>query len=174
LFGCLEPTVSGKSSFKLKDDSSDTRDKLGWNWKSGAATTTSDFGDPSSTTSMRVCTWDSVGGVQSNVMDQELPVGGLCNNRACWKGNARMFAFKDKSGLLADGLSLVKLKAGADGKASVKVKGLGSLLGMVTLPLSMEPALTVQLINDEGACWSNTFSGAKKNTGRQFKAKSSN
>jgi len=174
LFGCLEPTLSGKSSFKLKDDSSDTRDKLGWNWKSGAATTTSDFGDPSSTTGMRVCTWDSVGGVQSNVMDQELPVGGLCGNRACWKGNARTLVFKDKSGLLADGLSLVKLKSGADGKASVKVKGLGSLLGMVSLPLSMEPALTVQLINDEGVCWSNTFSGAKKNTNRQFKAKSSN
>ena len=78
------------------------------------------------------------------------------------------------SGLLADGLNLVKLKSGADGKASVKVKGLGSLLGMVSLPLSMEPALTVQLINDEGVCWSNTFSGAKKNTNRQFKAKSSN
>ena len=174
LFGCLEPTRSGKSTFKLKDDSSDSRDQLGWSWKSGAATTTSDFGDPSSTTKMRVCTWDSVGGAQSNVMDQELPVGGLCNTRACWKGNARGFVFKDKSGLLADGLSLVKLRAGSDGKASVKVKGLGSFLGMVSLPLSMEPGLTVQMINDEGACWSNSFSGASKNTNRQFKAKSFN
>jgi len=174
LTGCFEPTQSGKSVFKLKDDSSDSRDKLGWTWKAGAATTTSDFGAPASSTNMRVCTWDSVGGVQSNVMDQELPVGGLCGNRACWIGSARGFVFKDKSGFVADGLSLVKLKAGSDGRALVKVKGRGPLLGMVSLPLSMEPGLTVQLINDEGGCWSNTFSGANKNTGKQFKAKSSN
>ena len=47
---CRAPVVAQKSSVLLKNKAVDSKDALTWNWMKGAATSTSDFGDPLNTT----------------------------------------------------------------------------------------------------------------------------
>ncbi len=98
-----------------------------------------------------------------------VPAGGTCAGKPCWKATATGFKYTNKD-LTPNGVKTMQLKAGTDGKATVKVKGQGGNLGMPALPLV--PTVTVQLKSSDGACWGATFSTATTNDATQFKAKS--
>ncbi len=88
----------------------------------------------------------------------------------CWRAlGTKGFKYKDET-QTPDGLDSILLRAGAEGKAKVMVKGRGSNLELPALPLTLP--VTVQLRAENGECWGATyFLEGAKNTPDQFKAK---
>ena len=166
------PAVAGKASLAYKKQLLDAKDTLQWKWLKGAATAKSDFGDPLGATSYQLCIYD---GNATVLFDDEIPAGGVCGvakPRPCWEDKPTGFTYKNKD-LDPDGIEQLQLKAGSQGKASIKLKGVGAPLGDPALPFT-EPII-VQLLNSDGACWEAVYSApATKNTAGppgQFKDK---
>lgn len=176
LSGCRTPIASEKSKFIVKRNADTSKDGLTWGWTKGAATSLTDFGDPVHSTSYHLCVYDESGGVPAAVMAMTVPPGGDCGGNPCWAEKGTGFLYKDKS-LTNDGIMKLQLKAGADGKAKVSVKGKGANLPIPT-PVgpglfAQDTAVTVQLVNSDGACWEAEFSApAKGNSSKGFKDKS--
>jgi cysteine-rich repeat protein len=164
--GCHQPFPAG-SSLLVKNKMPDTRDLLVWKVSKGDSTPLSDFGDPLSTTSYRLCVYDAT---QSLVAAMAAPAGGSCPIRACWKATSRGFTYVDKEGT-PGGLTKITLREGAStGVAKLGVKGKGALLGPPPLPAA-QPVM-VQLQNSAGKCWEARYSApAIVSTGEQFKDK---
>jgi len=140
-----------------------TKSKFAWSWK-GEATTKVEFGQPTAVNSYRVCVYDSSNNIVFNL---GIPVGGMCGDKPCWKDGKSGYSFKNKA-TTSTGVSALSLKAGIDGKASVKVKAKGSNLSMPTLALSTP--VTAQLINSSDlTCWTATFNMAKTDPASQTK-----
>ncbi len=149
--GCAQPTQSAKATVKLADRMPSTKDQLQWKWQPGPVTPKSAFGQPTTTTSYRLCVYDG-GGLAMTV---GIPSG------VGWKESAKGFSFKRKSGA-PDGVVGVQLKEGlVTGKARIQVKGKGASLPMPALA-SLAAPLTVQLSNTlpSPACWEAVYSGA--------------
>lgn len=68
-----------------------------------------------------------------------------------------------------DGLTFIRLKPGATGKARVLVRGKGSTLALPTLPLT--PPVTVQLHTEHGECWTAAYPVPLVNGGVKFRAR---
>lgn len=149
LEGCRQ---AEKQLLKIKAEG-----KVKWKWKKGAATSKSDFGDPTTDTDYRVCLYDGVGGDQSPPACADIPAGNG------WKEKKKGFKFKSKSGV--DGITSIQLKEGEQGKAKIQVKGEGG----AALPLT--PTAVLQISNSEGQCWESRFSQFKKNDEKKVKAK---
>jgi hypothetical protein len=174
---CRRPVALGKSTFQVKNNVNDAKDRLTWNWSKGTATSLGDFGDPvNGATSYRLCVYDEVLSAPTPVMAMTAPPGGTCAGKPCWVAKKTGFLYKDKN-LTNDGLMQLKLTAGADGKAKIVVKGKGANL---PVPAPAGPGLfaqdivvTVQLVNSDGMCWEADFSApAKKNNLTQFNDRS--
>lgn len=170
LTGCRAPTQPGKASLLVKDKPSQAADRFLWRWTSGAATAKTDFGSPLTTTGYQLCVYD---GSSTLVTDARAPGGGVCDGRPCWKETGTGFKYRKRDVTLAglrNSLQLV-LKAGATGKAKIALTGKGGVNpALPPLPLA-EPA-TVQLVNDAGVCWEDTYSApALLNDGATFKDK---
>lgn len=150
---CYVTLVSGASSLFLKTDPSNpSRDLLQWKWQKGEALVVADFGNPRQTTSYVLCVWD---GASSLVSATRMPAAGTCRNGVeCWKQTSTSFQYKDND-LTPDGMQLLKLKAGSDGRSNVQAKGKGALLPAPSYPLALP--VTVQLLNSNGDCWETTF-----------------
>jgi hypothetical protein len=144
---------------------------LTWKWK-GDVTPLADFGTPTTTTSYDFCVYDESGGTPTLVMSLTAPPGGTCGGKPCWKASSTGFQYKDST-LANDGLAAVKMKAGSvPGKSQFQVKGKKANLPVPTLPFTQDPAVTVQVRNSNGACWTTLFSApAIKNLPAQFKDK---
>ena len=169
--------ASARSLISLKDNALDRTDSLVWKWLKGAQTYRLDFGDPLHTTNYALCIYDKSGGTLSLAMNAVAPAGGTCVTRPCWKETSAGFRYRDRNEI-ADGLLSIVLKSGADGRASIAVKGRGPLLPLPT-PVSSEkwlnqdPAVIVQLLkSDGGPCWSAEYPApARLHTTTRFKAK---
>jgi hypothetical protein len=166
--GCRQPIVSGKAQLQLRDKSPDTKDRLQWKWMKGAVTTTAELGDPTTTTSYRLCIYD---GNESLISTADIPAGGSCNAanpRPCWRAFGRGFRYVDRD-YTPDGIQQLVLKAGPTGKAQIVLKGRGTDLDMPPLPISDLP-IRVQLVNSVGGCWEATYSTTLRNQTDQVKA----
>ena len=115
--GCRAPARRTASKLDLK---AKTR-KLTWRWKNGAATEKADFGDPTSDTDYAICVYDAVDGRATLSASAGIPAGGQ------WKDRRRGFSYSSATAA-PDGIRRVVLKAGASGKAAVKVMGKGMSL----------------------------------------------
>ena len=142
----------------------DTRDRIAWTWRKGAGTTAADIGNPATTTAYTLCLYDTAAGVPQRRLLQTIPPSSR------WKAFSRGYRYRDST-LSAGGLQSIVLTQGATGKASVQVRGKGQPLDLPGLPLTKQPNVIVQLMNDD-ACWSSTFSMAAENSLARFKAKS--
>jgi hypothetical protein len=160
---CRTPAIGGKALIVLKDDGTDdSKDSLLWKWIKGAATAKSEFGDPVNAHSYQLCIYDG-GGLAAGAA---IPFG------SAWTERRSGFKFKDSAGS-AGGVRTVLLKAGADQKAKVIVRGKGGNLDMPDLAALSSP-LTVQLKRAGGAvCWGARYSfpPATRNTAAMFKDK---
>jgi hypothetical protein len=148
-------------------DLTNTKDKLGWKWIKGTATTTGDFGTPLSSTNYLLCIY--TGSTPTLVTSALAPAGGTCAGKPCWKGKPTGFIYKDKD-LTPNGLLQIVLKSGLDGKAKIIVKGKGANLQTPALPISQP--VTVQLKSSDGVCWEAVYSApATKSDTTVFKDK---
>jgi hypothetical protein len=98
-----------------------------------------------------------------------LPPAGYCGGKPCWRSSAKGFVFTDKT--LATGVKQLKLRAGGAGKGQVQLQAKGNGIETVgaALPFAQSPAITIQLVNDLGQCWSSDFSApARVNTNARF------
>jgi cysteine-rich repeat protein len=174
---CTLPVKSGKSKLGVKISSKGPKsDQVLWNWVTGGATTTSEFGNPLASDSLAFCLFDRSQATPSLLFSADVAGGGTCGDKPCWKASKdKGFTFASKTGN-ADGVIGLKLISGLEGKASIQLKGKG--LGLSTGPrrpsgLPQPPLhvpLTAQLQADNGACWEANFSsaGVNKNDTKQF------
>ncbi|MEO6027426.1 MAG: hypothetical protein ABIR79_11220 [Candidatus Binatia bacterium] len=150
---CREPIVPGKATLYLRNDPAPDRDQLQWKWPKGAATTLADLGSPTTFDDYDVCFYDASGLRTSFVV----PSGGTCGGKPCWRPKTNGFSYRSKTGL-PNGITLLDLKAGADGKAQIRLQGRGPLLPLPPLT-TLTTALQLQLRQRRtGLCWSATFS----------------
>jgi hypothetical protein len=163
---CKLTTSPFQSKFLIKHTTPDTGDQVSFKWSRGAATSVSDFGSPTTTDDYALCVFNP-----GLVMQLDAPAGGVCGTSQCWKTlSIKGFAYKD-SLRTPDGVDKVVLKAGLAGKAKVQLKGKGSNLPALPLPLTL-PA-TVQLQSENGQCWEGDFvtGNQQSNTSTLFKGK---
>jgi hypothetical protein len=163
--------AAGNAQFQVKDKGGD-KDQIKFKWSKGPETLLADFLDPTAEgTDWSLCIYD--GSVDPQPLtDSYVASGGLCSGKDCWRAKSdKGFDYKRKSGYL-DGITQVKLGAGAAGKSRIQVKGKGSQLTIPSLPLT--GSVTVQLIADDGGsteCWDASFASPTKNEAGQYKAK---
>jgi hypothetical protein len=171
--GCKGMTKPLKATLFLQDRSPDDLDQVKWKWSSGEATSFQDLGDPLHADAYALCVYDASSQL---LMRMVAPAGGTCGTKPCWKmiGSAivpKGYKYKDFDGLPNDLDGLV-LKAGADGKAKMTLKGKGVNVPMPALSTLALP-LTTQLQSGNGQCYEATFSssGVTVDTSTLFKAK---
>ena len=158
--------TAGKAILLLKSNVTTSKDKLVWKWLKGQQTQFSDFGNlgtPSGTTAYTLCVYSGT----AEALAVTIP-----DSSTKWHviGASKGYKYKDPS-RTADGIQTALLKAGANGKAKAQLKGKGSNLPGVTLPLTLP--VTAQLVNSQNnICYTTVFNSFKKNVPAQFKAKS--
>jgi hypothetical protein len=175
LAGC-RTGAAGRSKIQLRNDTKNVadnkKDQGRYDLKSGAATDLEEFGDPvAGTPSYHWCVYDDEG----LVLGAEVPGGGTCDGKPCWKkAGSTKFRYKSKTGD-ADGIAQLKLTAGVDGKASIGLKGkskLGNFVAPHLMPL--DGTVVSQLVVENGVdslCFETTFPTAGKNDDKQYSAK---
>lgn len=163
--GCRRSVVPEKTLLKISRPGDEAADLLDWKWRRGEETAPPEFGDPLGTTTYEVCIGDAAGNAVFRV---EIPPGGLCGGKPCWKRQGRKgYRYQNPGGRI----SQLRMTAGGDGKAVVMVKGKGMALDPPPLPLGL-PA-TVRVKNAAGTCWAEVFSatGIVQDTSTRFHGK---
>ncbi len=179
--GCqstIEPTPHGNSAngcgglsrTKLligDHEVKDARDKLAIR-----ADLRGELGDPVSDTEYGICVFDEQADVPSLVMSITVPAG------SPWKsiGTDKGFSYKDSSAT-SSGIKKIKLKQKKDGTTKLLLLGKGAsvpLPGPVAADryLDADSAVTLQIENSVGECWSERFTDSPKaNRVNRFMAK---
>lgn len=163
--GCRRPVASGTGKLLLVDESASTGDRVTWAWTKGAATSVADFGAPT-TTPYVACLYDGTG---VRRLALQVPAGGVCGSRPCWKAKAgKGFTYTDKA-RTADGVTKLVLLAGVAGKAKLKLSAKGDripmpALGDLVLPLRMQ-------LQGNGVCWEAGYGAPAEHSPRRFKAR---
>jgi len=164
---CRTPALAGKALIQLKDNATDSKDKLSWKWIKGAVTPKSDFGNPLTTDVYDLCIYDN-GALIAGMM---VPAGGVCATKPCWKDKSTGYDYKDKD-LTPSGIQKMTMREGlVAGKAKILVKGAG-----VNLPMpagAITGPVDVQLRKSSGgACFGARYTAPfLKNDGATFKDK---
>jgi hypothetical protein len=167
--GCKQQLASDRGTLAITNGAPNEKDRLGWSWVNGAATTVADFGDPTATTSYRLCGYDRTAGTPALVFSTGVAAGGTCDGKPCWRASKTGFRYRDRSAG-AEGVRQVVLKAGAAGKSKIQVRGQGPKLALPALPLAQGPSVTVQLRSSGGQCWEASYDApAKRNDASNFK-----
>ncbi len=153
LAGCRLPVRPAKASLLIKRGATLFKDQMKWLWLAGERTTLADYGNPLIATEFQLCVYDSTG----LRLDANVPAGGLCAGKPCWKTvGASGFRYADKE-LTPDGVQKMNLKSGTDGKAQIKLSLRGANLGLPDLSTVSQP-VTVQIKNSNGICWEAKYS----------------
>jgi hypothetical protein len=145
-----------------------------WKWRRGAATAMSELGTPELDDDYTFCVFDQSAASPALLFAATVPGGKLCNNLSCWHRNTRQLTYVDRSAT-PEGIGGLRLQSGADGRASVLLKGKGILLTNRPDPLPLPPlptSLRAQLQSEDGICWEATFGHPSVNVPGTFKAKS--
>jgi len=146
---CKQPLDAGSPLLIRAKNPSDA--KLVWRWTHGAMTAPQDFGDPASTTNYALCVYDTTGTGPRMLVDAAAPAGGK------WSSTGSGFRYLDTSAS-PDGVRKITLRAGADRKAKIIVKGGGSMLDVAPLPAGLP--VTAQLKASNGKCWGAPYTSA--------------
>ncbi|MEE8147024.1 MAG: hypothetical protein V3T24_05425 [Longimicrobiales bacterium] len=178
LVGCLAPGGSGKSQLQIKDQDADgpgSKDKIQWKWLKGPALSQADFGDPVDPNGpdFKLCIY--AGAPPLVIVEMQVPAGGTCGTKACWKPiSTKGYKYGDK-GLASDGVKKLLLKCDVAGKSKILIQGKDGNLPLPTLPLDSNGPVIAQLSSSDPSlpCYEETFlqSNVTKNVAKQFKAK---
>ena len=167
---CKTPTRPRKSTLLVKNLGFGN-DKLTWKWRSGAAITTMDLGDPTTTDDYALCVYAGEAPA-SRVFAAEIrrnTIGFGCAD--CWRllgepAGARGAQFKGN----ASGIGRVLVKPGLAGKSSATVTAGGTSLSIPSITGGLP--MRVQLHNSAGLCLEATFSSPQRYDATVFKATS--
>jgi ELWxxDGT repeat protein len=169
---CKAPIEAQGATLELLRESSVTNGTASWKWTKGTPTEKTEFGDPIRSTSYALCVFDTIAGVPGLVFESTIPPGGICNVKPCWRESHAGFRYTNSVGS-PEGITKLTLTQGlTPGRAKITLKGKGVSLPPLPLPLAQDPAVTVQLKNTAGGCWTADFGTAIVNDPRRFKAKS--
>lgn len=149
---CLVPApTSGGSRLKLADKG--TSDKLLWGWGKGPEVTLASLGDPTTTDDYALCLFVDDGVSSSVLLDALAPAG-----TDWFFQSTKGLKYSNKS-LAPDGLKQIRIKVGDAGRAKIKVKGQGSLLGLTGLGFGPTTTVSAELRNvATGDCFSAIYS----------------
>jgi hypothetical protein len=167
--GCpatLQPTCTSAPSHGAKltvANPGPGKASLGWQWKHGTVTP-GDLGDPVHGTDYALCLYDQT---PAHTLVLNVPAGGTCGTKPCWKATGSGFKYANKSGG-PDGVVKAVLKAGTASAGVLAVKAKGGSLNIPGMPLTVPVA--VQLRNGAGGCWQGVFSTPTETTATQFKS----
>ncbi|MBM4266724.1 MAG: M4 family metallopeptidase [Deltaproteobacteria bacterium] len=149
------------------------KDKLTWKISKGDATEVADFLQPTVATRMlSFCIYDGSAEAQP-IAVANASGGGICDGKPCWSllGDDG-FKRKSKTGA-PNGLTQMKLKAGAAGRTQVQVSAKGALFTAPNPPLT--PPVTALLVIDDGtgvqSCWQTELDAVLANQPGTFRAK---
>ena len=146
--------------------------------KLDAATTTVDFGDPvTGTTVYDVCIYDGADALVTTLLVDR--AGDVCGPKAkdCWKAAKKGPKYKDQDAASA-GMKKITGKSGDAGKGQVKAsagnkdnKGQTAMPTGLTAAMSGQTQATVQVHASDGQCFGATLTNVKKSDATRFKAK---
>jgi hypothetical protein len=165
---CREPTIPGRGVFRFRHGGPRTR-SLVWRWVRGQAADPEDFGDPFTTDSYALCVYDASASPQP-LLETGVPAGGACGAIPCWQtlSGQRIHYFDQRLGFV-EGLRLIRMTPGIDGRTRVAVRARGEALELPPVPLT--PPVTVQIQVSNGECWSAAYSTfIRRNDAGVFKA----
>lgn len=164
--------VPGVTSLSIRTEADPRRDEATFNWARGAATTSAELGDPTTTTQYSICVWDRVAGTPTLVMEMAAPAGSTCRGRPCWRPSSTGgFRYNDPD-LSPDGVRRITLEPGSAGRARVTVTAHGAAMPNPPMPFRQVPSITVQVVNALDACWGADYvSSPQRNTAQTLRAK---
>jgi hypothetical protein len=172
---CFQQAQALAATVSVTDRALDTRDQLQWTWSKGDAVSLPDLLTPPTTaTRFELCVYDGSGNGQP-LAAAVVKGGSTCGARPCWRSigaTGYAYARSAKAGV-GDGITQLKLQAGADGRSKVTISGKGAQLALPDPALT--PPVTLQLIGSDGTstrCWQTTFAaGVSRNDDEQFDAR---
>jgi hypothetical protein len=145
-----------------------TKDRLMWRWSGNDPSVPNAFGNPMTGTTSSLCIYDRQAGVPELVGMFTVGPGGN------WIQRASGFAYRNRDGN-ADGVTSVRMTAGAGGSARVGMTARGALglpgPGANGGMFAKDPDVTAQLVNDSGSCWEARFPEARRNEADMFVAR---
>ena len=164
----VEPATcysSTKGNILFKDKGDPAKIFIKWKWKKGEPVDPIALGSPSTATEYALCIYDQTAASPTLIGSYGVPVSNL------WKEKTGQVLYFNKPGA-PDGVAQIKGKASlADGKSGMAAKVAGTNM-LAPTPYSgdefvdADPSVIIQMLNSEGACWSNEF------TAEQLKANS--
>jgi hypothetical protein len=160
----------GKAILSIHDDEDDAKDSVQLKWAGSFAGT--DLGSPASTTSYTLCVFQN----GSDVLQLAAPANVLCGTTPCWSEKGTPVAsvkYKDKSKPPAsDGITSIKGKAGAGGKAKLSMKAKGQSVPAFALGSALAYPVLARVVTSDAGCFEAAFTAEneKKNDGVTFKA----
>ncbi len=171
--GCSATAPGTKSRLRIVDGRGG-HDRISWQWVSGAGIDASEFGDPSTSTNFVLCLYDSSGNAPALVWEKDVEAGVLCGDvpwrTPCWETASDEFNYKDTR-LSRGAVKRVRLRGGSSRKGRIEFLAKGPTLAPPVLPLSQATSVVVQFHNlEQGSCWNATYTEARQNTDRRFKA----
>jgi hypothetical protein len=163
--------VATSSRIAVRDDGDDSRDRFVWRWRGVAKSPDLEIGDPSQSTAVGLCVYDSFEGHRVLVTALRVEPGAAWNRRqsGAWRYQS--------TGQSSAGVTRIAAKTGPTGKTRFGLKARGR-----RLPFPLEPAtrsklyhkdqdVLVQLINSaNGRCWTSRFPTAAENSAVSFVA----
>jgi hypothetical protein len=156
---CRQPLEAGKSKLTLKDKTPDTSDGLNWKWTKGEVTAKADFGDPTSATDYELCLYEN----GALVHGFGIPAGDLCRRSRAGATSARASPTRIPTARRA--ASRPQARRGLiAGKANVKVKGKGGLLGMPDVAALTGCSTCSSSRPAAGPCFGATYSPPSRRT----------
>ena len=150
---CKAPAAAGTSRLKINDSSDDRRDQLRWLWKPGTATTRDELGDPTIDGVYQLCVYDGA----TLVSDLKARGDVFCGGPFCWTADRTGYRYSDKTEA-GNGVSLIRLRSGADGESSIAFRAAGEDLVAPPLGTQLTGPVIVQLQRYGAACWESVFS----------------
>lgn len=166
--------AAGRATLLLRGSPGGSPDGLlRFAWKRGAAVTEAELGDPATgPAGATLCLFDRVGGAPSLLLRADLPPGGLCRGRPCWRAiGSGGHRYLDRD-LRRAGVQRVVLRPGGDGESRAVLVARGTALPLPPTPLAADPAVEVQLHTTGGACLGTSFAAPTRNEPGLFKARS--
>jgi len=152
---------TASSSLVLRDPGAVSRRTLTFTWKRGEAGL-AELGDPTAATETALCVYDGNGRAIATAIKPGAP----------WDGPGTSgYRLRDPSGG-AGGITKARLKPGAGTKANLTLKGKGTRLPDLALPLA--PPVVAQLVtSDGGVCWQGVYApgGSTRSTTTMFRGK---
>ena len=150
--GCRAPLRPAATRLVLRDRA---RDSLRWQWRRGAATPLTAFGDPLAGTDYAWCLYGDA--PPRLLLELPIPRAGTCGTRPCWSAlGARGYRWTNRRDN-PHGLRELVLWAGTDGHARLSLSAGGDSLTLPPLPLGNGAVVTAQLVNQSDQCWEARF-----------------